>query len=124
MNILEIKDVSKSFDGKKIVDDVSFNIEQGKIVGLLGKNGSGKTTIIKMINDLLTVDSGSILIDGQKISEKTKAVVSYLPERTYLESDQKVLDVFFIKDKNVQKETKCFLYGNVCVFIDWKRNIK
>lgn len=99
MNILEIKDVSKSFDGKKIVDDVSFNIEQGKIVGLLGKNGSGKTTIIKMINDLLTVDSGSILIDGQKISEKTKAVVSYLPERTYLESDQKVLDVFnFFQD--------------------------
>jgi ABC-2 type transport system ATP-binding protein len=94
MKILEIKNLSKSFDSKKIIDDVSFDIEAGKIVGLLGKNGSGKTTIIKMINDLLTADSGEILIAGEKISEKTKAVVSYLPERTYLSSGDTVRDVF------------------------------
>ena len=72
MKILEIKNLSKRFDSKKIIDDVSFDIEAGKIVGLLGKNGSGKTTIIKMINDLLTADSGEILIAGEKISEKTR----------------------------------------------------
>ena len=94
MKILEIKNISKSFDSKKIIDDVSFDIEEGKIVGLLGKNGSGKTTIIKMINDLLTADSGEILIAGEKISEKTKAIVSYLPERTYLSSGDTVADVF------------------------------
>ena len=94
MAILEIKNIEKSFDGKKIIDGVSFSIESGKIVGILGKNGSGKTTILKMINDLLTTDSGEILIDGKKIGVETKSIVSYLPERTYLESGQRVRDVF------------------------------
>lgn len=99
MNILEVKNIHKSFDNKKIIDDVSFCIKRGKIIGLLGKNGSGKTTIIKMINDLLTIDQGEILINGEKISPKTKAVVSYLPERTYLESGQTVGQVFdFFED--------------------------
>lgn len=99
MNILEVKNIDKSFDGKKIIDNVSFCVKKGKIVGLLGKNGSGKTTIIKMINDLLTIDNGEILINGQNISEKTKAKVSYLPERTYLESGQTVVNVFdFFED--------------------------
>lgn len=94
MKILQVKNVHKSFDGKKIIDNVSFDIKKGKIVGLLGKNGSGKTTVLKMINDLLTVDEGEILVNGQKISPKTKAKVSYLPERTYLESGQTVAQVF------------------------------
>ena len=94
MNILEVKNIDKSFDGKKIIDNVSFSIKPGKIVGLLGKNGSGKTTIIKMINDLLTIDKGEILINGEKISDKTKALVSFLPERTYLDSSQTVAEVF------------------------------
>lgn len=111
MSILQLKNISKSFDNKKIVDDVSFSIEKGKIVGLLGRNGSGKTTIIKMINDLLTIDSGEILIDDMKISEKTKAIVSYLPERTYLDSSQTVSEVFtyfqeFYKDFNREKAEK------------------
>lgn len=99
MNILEINNIHKSFDDKKIIDDVSFSVGQGKIVGLLGKNGSGKTTIIKMINDLLTIDSGEILVNGEKISEKTKAMISYLPERTYLDSSKTVSQVFtFFED--------------------------
>ena len=111
MKILEIKNISKSFDNKKVIDDVSFDVESGKIVGLLGKNGSGKTTIIKMINDLLTVDSGEILIDGQKIGEKTKELVSYLPERTYLAMDYKICEIFtmfeeFYKDFDRQKAEK------------------
>jgi len=93
MKILEVKNVSKSFDGKQIINDVSFSVETGKIVGLLGKNGSGKTTILKMINDLLTIDGGEILINNQKVGEQTKAIVSFLPERTYLENAQKIKDV-------------------------------
>ena len=58
--ILQIKDLYKSYDEKHIIKGVSFNVLEGKIVGLLGKNGSGKTTIIKMINDLLTIDKGEI----------------------------------------------------------------
>jgi ABC-2 type transport system ATP-binding protein len=99
MEILKVENVSKSFDNKKIINDVSFSVESGKIVGLLGKNGSGKTTILKMINDLLTIDSGSITIAGVKVSEKSKALVSFLPERTYLNGNQTVKQVFdFFED--------------------------
>jgi len=94
MKVLEVKNISKSFDNKKIIDDISFNIETGKIVGLLGKNGCGKTTILKMINDLLTIDSGEILIDGQKINEQTKELISFLPEKTYLEPDYTISQIF------------------------------
>ena len=111
MEILEVKNVSKSFDGKKIIDDVSFCVESGKIVGLLGKNGCGKTTILKMINDLLTIDSGEILIDGKHIGVETKEVISFLPERTYLEPDYTVEEVFtyfeeFYKNFDRQKAEK------------------
>ena len=94
MNILEVNNISKSFDNKKIIDSISFNIEKGRIVGLLGKNGSGKSTIIKMINDLLTPDSGEILVDGEKIGVQTKSLISYLPERTYLDKGQTIKQVF------------------------------
>lgn len=94
MEILKVKNLNKSFDGKKIIDDVSFSVERGLIVGLLGKNGSGKTTVIKMINDLLTIDSGEILIDGEKIGVKTKQKVSYLPERSYLDTSKKIYQIF------------------------------
>lgn len=99
MSLLKIENVSKSFDDKKIIDDISFNVQSGKIVGLLGKNGSGKTTILKMINDLLTIDKGSITVDGKKVGIQTKGIISYLPERTYLESSQTVKDAIkFFED--------------------------
>ena len=93
MEILRVENVKKSFDKKEIIKGISFNIESGKIVGLLGKNGSGKTTIIKMINDLLTIDEGEILVDGNKIWVETKKVISYLPERSYLEGNERVIDI-------------------------------
>ena len=108
MSLLEIKNIEKSFDDKKIIDNVSFSVDSGKIIGLLGKNGSGKTTILKMINDLLTIDKGEILIDGKKISPETKSLVSYLPERTYLDSSQTIAEVFkffeeFYEDFDVKR---------------------
>lgn len=93
MKLLEVKHVDKSFDNKKIIDDVSFDIGQGKIVGLLGKNGSGKSTILKMINDLLTIDQGEILVCGNHIGVESKAMISYLPERTYFEPSQRVFEI-------------------------------
>ena len=108
MNILEVKNISKSFDNKKIIDNVSFNIKKGKIVGLLGKNGCGKTTILKMINDLLTLDEGEILINGEKVGASTKAMTSFLPERTYLDRSQTIAEIFnyfeeFYADFNREK---------------------
>ena len=111
MNVLEIKNISKSFDGRKVVDNVSLCVGQGKIVGLLGKNGSGKSTIIKMINDLLTIESGEILVCGEHVGVQTKQNVSFLPERTYLSSDYTVkqtIEFFsdFYSDFDAQKAEK------------------
>ena len=53
MNLVEIKDLTKSFDNKVILDNINLTITNGKIIGLLGKNGVGKTTLIKLINDLI-----------------------------------------------------------------------
>ena len=93
MKLLEVKNLDKYFDDKKILKDINFSISKGKIVGLLGKNGVGKTTLIKLINDLLIPTSGEILIKGQKIGVETKKVISYLPERTYLNKQLKVSEV-------------------------------
>lgn len=91
--LLICKGVNKSYGNKKVLKDVNFSIPRGKIIGLLGKNGSGKTTLIKLINDLLTLDSGEILIDGMKVGVESKKIISYLPERTYLDKSMTVNEV-------------------------------
>lgn len=93
MKLLECKDLCKSFDNRVILDNVNIKIERGKIVGLLGKNGQGKTTLIKLINDLLTPTSGEVLINGKKPSIESKKIISYLPERTYFDKSMKVSDI-------------------------------
>ena len=99
MKLLEVKGVSKIFGNKKALNDVNLTITGGKIIGLLGKNGAGKTTLIKLINDLLTPSSGEILVKGKKIGVETKKIISYLPERTYLNKQMKVSEVIdYFKD--------------------------
>ena len=99
MELLEIKKLNKSFDNKEILKNINLKIKHGRIIGLLGKNGAGKTTIIKLINDLLTPTSGEILVNGKKIGVETKKIISYLPERTYLNKQMKVSEVLsFFKD--------------------------
>ena len=71
---------------KKILKDVNLKIPKGKIIGLLGKNGTGKTTLIKLINDLLTPTSGEVYILGNKPGVASKKVVSYLPDNNFLNS--------------------------------------
>ena len=99
MELLEIKNLSKSFDNKPILKDVNLKVTNGKIIGLLGKNGVGKTTLIKLINDLLVPTTGEILINGKRIGVETKKIISYLPERTYLNKQMKVYEVIdYFKD--------------------------
>ena len=93
MELLECKNLSKFYDKKEALKDVNLKVPRGKIIGLLGKNGSGKTTLIKLINDLLIPTSGEVLINGEKPGVKSKKVISYLPERTYLDKDMKVKQV-------------------------------
>ncbi|MBQ2946505.1 MAG: ATP-binding cassette domain-containing protein [Bacilli bacterium] len=93
MNLLECKNVCKNYGAKQALKNVDLIIPKGKIIGLLGKNGSGKTTLIKLINDLLVPTSGEILINGMSIGVQSKKIISYLPERTYLDKTMKVIDV-------------------------------
>lgn len=98
-NILECKNLTKKFGTKTALNNVNLSIGRGKIIGLLGPNASGKTTLIKLCNELLTPTSGEILIDGNKPGIETKKIVSYLPERTYLNDWMKVSDIInFFKD--------------------------
>ena len=99
MELLEIKDLTKKFDKKTVLKDVNITLTNGKIIGLLGKNGAGKTTLIKLINDLLTPTSGEILVKGNKIGVESKKVISFLPEKSYLNKQMKVSEVIdFFKD--------------------------
>ncbi len=93
MELLEIKNLSKSFDKKEILKNINISISSGKVVGLLGKNGAGKSTLIKLINDLLTPTEGEILVKGKKIGVESKEIISYLPERTYLNKQMRVSEV-------------------------------
>ncbi len=98
-NILECKNLTKTFGAKTALNNVNLSIGRGKIVGLLGPNASGKTTLIKLCNELLTPTSGEILICGNKPGIETKKIISYLPERTYLSDWMRVSDVIsFFKD--------------------------
>jgi ABC-2 type transport system ATP-binding protein len=87
MPSIEIKNVSKSFGSNKVVDDVSFEVEDGEIFGLLGPNGAGKTTIIRILLDIFTPDSGTISILGSAMTEAKKDLIGYLPEERGLYQD-------------------------------------
>ena len=85
MSILETKEISKSYRGRRVVDDVSLHLEQGEVVGLLGPNGAGKTTSFYMIVGLISPDSGQIVVDGQDITDlpmfqRARRGISYLPQ--------------------------------------------
>ena len=94
MVLLEIKNLNKSYENKKILNNINIKVGSGKIVGLLGKNGVGKSTLIKIINGLLQKDSGEILLNGNKITPQDKEKIAYLPEKTYLNKNMRVIDYF------------------------------
>lgn len=93
MSLVECRALTKYYGSKLALNQVNLNLEPGKIIGLLGPNGSGKTTFIKICAGLLTPTSGEVLICGNKIGPETKARVAFLPERTYLSTWTKVRDI-------------------------------
>ena len=90
--ILECKDLTKRYGKKTALNHINLTLKSGRIIGLLGPNGSGKTTMIKLINGLLTPTEGQVLIDGMTPGVKTKSIVSYLPERTYLDQSMRITE--------------------------------
>lgn len=79
-NAVCVLNLSKSFNGQNVVRDISFDISKGEVFGLIGPNGAGKTTIIRMLLDIIRPDSGEIRILDDRLSEKTKDQIGYLPE--------------------------------------------
>lgn len=111
MELLEFKNVYKSFGKKEVLKNINLKISKGKIIVLLGKNGMGKTTLIKLINDLLTPTSGEVLINGKKPSVESKLNIAYLPERTYLDKNMTINETLkffseFYSNFNVERANK------------------
>mgnify|MGYP001044833716 CR=1 FL=1 len=93
MGILKVEHLTKKFGGLTAVNDFSFDMQPRTIHALIGPNGSGKTTTIKLLNGLLQPTSGMITVDGAQPGRYTHSIVSYLPDRAYLSDWMKVMDV-------------------------------
>jgi ABC-2 type transport system ATP-binding protein len=93
MNVLEVKNLTKRFNGITAVDNASFTVSEGSVFGLIGRNGAGKTTTIRMMLNIYFPDEGEVLFKGSKIEQDFKDVVGYLPEERGLYKKMKVIDM-------------------------------
>ena len=80
MVLLEVKDITKRFKKIEVVKDLSFNVDEGEIVGLLGENGAGKTTTLRMISTMLKVSEGDIIVNGFSVKKDPKKVRKEIPD--------------------------------------------
>ena len=113
-NIINVKGLRKAYGKKVVLDNVSFEIEEGSIVGLLGPNGCGKTTLIKILTGLIKDHTGTVKIGNEEIGPETKNMVAFLPDTSYLPDWMKSGDAIeyfadfyedFDKDKAVRMVT-------------------
>jgi ABC-2 type transport system ATP-binding protein len=94
MTMIEVSHLNKSYGTKRVLNDLSLTFESGQIVGLLGPNGCGKTTLLKILAGLISDYQGQVRLGGQPVGIQTKAMVSFLPERTYLSGWMRPVDTF------------------------------
>ncbi|WP_066496750.1 ABC transporter ATP-binding protein [Abyssisolibacter fermentans] len=93
MQILKTNNLSKGFFSKKALNQINLELEHGKIYGLLGPNGSGKTTMMRIIAGLIKPTSGSLLVNNHEIGVKTKEIISFMPTDNYLYPMMKIKDL-------------------------------
>ncbi len=124
MNILELRGLTKAYTkGINVINNLNLDIPQGKIIGLLGPNGCGKSTLIKMVAGLLQPTKGEIKVNGIPVGDETCSLISYLPERTYFTASMKVRDIIdYFADfyKDFDKERAINLLNDLNVDIDAK----
>jgi len=94
MSIIEVKHLQKSFGTNIVLNDLSLNLEAGRIIGLLGPNGCGKSTLMKILAGLTSDYEGEVLLDGHAPGIHTKEITSYLPEKTYVSPWMRPRDIF------------------------------
>ena len=92
MNLLEVRNLVKSFGSIRAVDNVSFKVPEGSVFGLIGRNGAGKTTTIRMMMNIYLPDSGEVVLGGTKVGQEFKNKVGYLPEERGLYKKMKVIE--------------------------------
>lgn len=85
METLNVNNLTKSFDNNLVLDDITFHLKNNQIIGLFGMSGGGKTTLLKIINQLIPYNKGEILINGEKPNLKSKSLISYLPDCNFLD---------------------------------------
>lgn len=90
--IIEVKGLRKSYGRNEVLSGLDLSYDQGQVIGLLGPNGCGKTSLIKILTGLIHDYEGTVLIDGQAPGVYTKSITAYLPERTYLAEWMKAKD--------------------------------
>ena len=105
MSLLTVSNVSKHYAGHTALDDVSLEVNEGRIYGLLGPNGAGKTTLIRIINHITAPDSGNVIFDGHQLTQNDVVNIGYLPEERGLYKKMKVGDqaLFFARLKGLSK---------------------
>ncbi len=110
-NIINVSSLKKSYGRKLVLDDINFSIEEGSIVGLLGPNGCGKTTLIKILTGLIKDHQGIVKIDNEEPGPYTKSVVAFLPDKSYLPDWMRPVDAInyfadFFEDFDKEKALK------------------
>jgi ABC-2 type transport system ATP-binding protein len=90
--MLEVTDISRSFGTKKVLDDVSFTVGDGRMTGFVGGNGAGKTTTMRIILGVLSSDSGHVELDGRRLTPADRALFGYMPEERGLYPKMKVAE--------------------------------
>lgn len=110
-NIIKVEGLVKSYGKKNVLDNISFEIAEGSIVGLLGPNGCGKTTLIKILTGLIKDHSGLVKIDNEELGPYTKSIVAFLPDKSYLPDWMRPVDAIeyfadFYKDFDKMKAEK------------------
>jgi ABC-2 type transport system ATP-binding protein len=107
-NLLEVNDIYKKIKGKQVLNGLSFNLEKGKVLGIMGPNGQGKTTLLNIIQGFLKVDKGTIKLDEISIGTETKKYIAFLQDRNIFDKAMKIKDAInlysdFFKDFNKEK---------------------
>ncbi len=123
LTILKVNNLTKKYYNKTALENVTLDFEPGRIYGLLGPNGSGKTTFMKVVAGLHKQTSGSVLINGEDLSYKTKAFVSFMPTENYMYDSFKVIDILkFYKDmyEDFRYDYAVALLNDINVNIDYK----
>lgn len=116
--LLEVNNLCKKFHNKKVLEDISFTLQEGKVLGILGPNGKGKTTLLNSIYSFIKCDKGSIKIDGINVGIETKKIVSYLQDKATFPKKmtiQGAIDFYndFFHDFNMEKMEKLLIEMNL-----------